>query len=85
MSPDALRAVNKIKSSANSVYDVLIVGGGLVGASLACALSQVSVRVALLEAGPLAAEHPPSYDDRAIALSHGSHLPDHRQLSTRRW
>ena len=54
------------------MYDVLIVGGGLVGASLACALAQVSVRVALLEAGGLSTDHAPSYDDRAIALSHGS-------------
>lgn len=54
------------------MYDVLIVGGGLVGASLACALAQVSVRVALLEAGGLSTNDAPSYDDRAIALSHGS-------------
>ena len=53
-------------------YDVLIVGGGLVGASLACALTQACVRVALLEAKILTGEQPPSYDDRAIALSHGS-------------
>lgn len=72
MITDTLMVVEHIKLSSKPVYDVLIVGGGLVGASLACALAEVSVRVALLEAGPLTMDHSPSYDDRAIALSHGS-------------
>jgi 2-octaprenyl-6-methoxyphenol hydroxylase len=52
--------------------DVLIIGGGLVGASLACALenSQLSVRV--VEAFPLESDLQPSYDDRSVALSWGS-------------
>ena len=72
MIPDGLRAVKPIKPGSPAVYDVLIVGGGLVGASLACALAQVSVRVALLETGRPSTNDVPSYDDRAIALSHGS-------------
>lgn len=53
-------------------YDVAIVGGGLVGASLALALGGSPLRVLLAEA--VAAEDPrqPSFDDRAIALGNGS-------------
>ncbi|HSW13683.1 MAG TPA: 2-octaprenyl-6-methoxyphenyl hydroxylase [Solimonas sp.] len=53
-------------------FDVAIVGGGLVGASLALALSGGRHRVALVEAAapPAAA---PSWDERCIALNHASH------------
>jgi 2-octaprenyl-6-methoxyphenol hydroxylase len=50
-------------------YDVVIVGGGLVGATLACALRDTPLSVALLEAVPLNADAPPSFDDRGLALS----------------
>jgi 2-octaprenyl-6-methoxyphenol hydroxylase len=52
--------------------DVAIAGGGLVGASLALALSKLSLRVALIEAAPFGAEDQPSFDDRTTALSNGS-------------
>lgn len=41
----------------NQEYDVLIVGGGMVGATLACALGDSHLRVGLLEENP-----PPAYD-----------------------
>ena len=49
--------------------DVLIVGGGLVGASLAIALDGSGLRVALAEAVPLRANAQPSYDERNLALA----------------
>jgi len=52
--------------------DVVIVGGGLVGASLACALGQAGVRVTIVEASPLRVDQQPGYDERSIALAQGS-------------
>lgn len=54
------------------VVDVAIAGGGLVGASLALALAQLQLRVALIEAVPFGAADQPSFDDRSTALSNGS-------------
>ncbi len=53
-------------------YDVLIVGGGMVGATMAYALSPLPLRIGVIEAVPFKSERQPSYDDRAIALAHGS-------------
>ena len=53
-------------------YDVAIVGGGLVGASLACALAPLGLKIALLESVEVSAAVQPSYDDRTLALSASS-------------
>lgn len=51
-------------------YDVIIIGGGMTGASLAIALSQEKkARVAIVEAVSPYTEDQPSYDDRGLALS----------------
>ena len=50
-------------------YDILIAGGGMVGSSLALALSPLGLRMAIVEAVPRAADHQPSFDDRSTALS----------------
>ena len=52
--------------------DVAIVGGGLVGASLAAALAGTGVRVLLLESVPFGAAGQPSFDERTTALGNAS-------------
>lgn len=52
--------------------DIAIVGGGMVGASLAVALEHLGVTTALIEAVPHDAASQPSFDERTTALSNGS-------------
>ena len=59
----------------NTDYDLIIIGGGLVGASLACALSESSLRIAIIEAFPFKSddsEYQPAFDARSVALSYTS-------------
>jgi len=53
-------------------YDVIIVGGGMVGASLVCALSDHNLRIAVVEALQPEVRGEAGYDDRAIALAYGT-------------
>lgn len=59
------------------VFDVLIVGGGLAGASLALALADTPLKVAVVEGGPAqawptAADSVQDYDARVSALTEAS-------------
>ncbi|MBD3670213.1 MAG: 2-octaprenyl-6-methoxyphenyl hydroxylase [Gammaproteobacteria bacterium] len=54
-------------------FDIVVVGGGMVGASLASALSGQGLRIAVVEARPFSAPDHASFDDRSVALSWGSH------------
>jgi 2-octaprenyl-6-methoxyphenol hydroxylase len=58
--------------SAPTSVDVAIVGGGLVGASLALALAPTRRSVLLIEAVPPDSAAQPSFDDRSSALGNGS-------------
>ena len=56
-------------------FDLIIIGGGLVGASLACALENSSLRIAIVEAFPFKSddsEYQPAFDARSVALSYTS-------------
>lgn len=53
-------------------YDVVVIGGGLVGASLACALDGTGLRVAVIEAVSRQSASQPSYDDRVLAIAPAS-------------
>jgi len=55
-------------------FDIAIVGGGMVGISLAIALGQMTPtpRVALIESQDYSRQLPPSFDARTIALSFSS-------------
>jgi 2-octaprenyl-6-methoxyphenol hydroxylase len=59
-------------SAAAAQSDVLIVGGGMVGASLGLALAATSLRVAIVEPVLPGAGTQPSFDDRCTALANGS-------------
>ena len=53
-------------------WDVVIVGGGMVGASFALALRDTALRVLLIESIPPDSAAQPSFDERTTALGNGS-------------
>lgn len=55
----------------NPEFDILILGGGLVGSSLACALDGRGYRVGMVEAS-LPSVTPPGFDERKLALAAAS-------------
>ena len=59
-------------SGAMDSFDVVIVGGGLIGSCLACALAPLGYSVALIEAVSREVGDQPSFDDRTLALSRSS-------------
>ena len=58
--------------NAAAACDLAIVGGGLVGASLAAALRDTPLRIALIEAHAPDSAAQPSFDERTTALGNGS-------------
>lgn len=55
-----------------NAYDVVLAGGGLVGAALAVGLARNGRRVAVLEAAERSANQQPSYDDRTLVINAAS-------------
>jgi 2-octaprenyl-6-methoxyphenol hydroxylase len=55
--------------STDRQYDIVIAGGGMIGASLALALSPLGLRIAVVEAVARGETRQPSFDDRSTALS----------------
>ena len=54
-------------------FDIVIVGAGMVGAALACALGEARLRVALIEARPFNHDWPAdSFDQRVSAITRAS-------------
>lgn len=56
----------------NQEVDILIVGGGLIGASLMLALANTPYRVVLIDAVPFSSRIVPDFDARSLALSPAS-------------
>lgn len=54
------------------ICDVIVVGGGMVGMSLAIALAREGVRVAVVEKTTASAQLEPSFDGRVSAIAYGS-------------
>jgi len=53
-------------------YDILIIGGGMIGASLACALAPLSLKIAIIERHAFQSPSQASFDDRSTALAYGT-------------
>ena len=53
-------------------FDIVIVGGGMVGAALALSLKYSRYKIAIVEAFEVSDKQQPSFDDRCIAISWGS-------------
>ena len=54
-------------------YDLIIIGGGLVGASLACALIHTDLSIAIIEAKAPSSPSQTSFDERTIVLDYSSY------------
>ena len=61
-----------MKTPGSGHCDVAIVGGGMVGASLALALAGTRLRVIVIEAVAAASAAQPSFDERSTALGNGA-------------
>ena len=59
-------------SSVKTDFDIVIVGGGMIGVSMALAISSLNLRIAVIEKVRREHQSQPSFDDRSTALSRSS-------------
>ncbi len=55
-------------------FDLVLVGGGLVGGSMACSLADTEYKIAVIEAFQPNSDQQPSFDERTVALTYSSKL-----------
>ena len=65
------------RNAVEAAHDVLIIGGGLVGASLAIALDRLGLDVGLVEATPPGAL-PAVFDERNLSFAEAPSTPSPR-------
>lgn len=56
----------------DSEFDLIIVGGGVIGMSLACALQHLPLKIAIIEKVAVSLQHTADFDIRSLALSQSS-------------
>ena len=61
-----------MKAAGKTDYDIVVVGGGLVGSSLACALAGTPYSVMVIESGPAQSHVTEQYDLRVSAITGAS-------------
>jgi len=64
--------MDPVSETDDDYFDIIIVGGGMVGASLGCALIGSGLKVAVVETIAFGSDEQPSFDQRTIALTYGS-------------
>jgi len=66
--------LSKLSGSSKSSYDMVIIGGGMVGSSFALALAKAidSASILMIDTHEISKKKLPSFDDRSTALSFGS-------------
>lgn len=67
-----IRIFMAVRSCVQEEYDIIVVGGGLVGCSMVLAMQQQGLRIAVLEHHLPTAASVASQDSRPISLAHGS-------------
>lgn len=66
---ESREAHNDARRKKTTLYDLVVVGGGLIGKTLALALAHTSLKIAIIEATPPGLMASSDFDARSIALS----------------